>query len=85
MKCLFSFCSAILILSTSVPVPQQRCIDESVKGAKEKNLFMKSVNALMAWQELPRQQVMSYIVGGGDHYKSHSFVVVSCDHLSEYM
>lgn len=42
---------------------------------------MKSVNALMARQELSHQQVMSYLVAGGDHYKSHSFVSLSWDCL----
>ncbi|KAF8550781.1 hypothetical protein OG21DRAFT_1478399 [Imleria badia] len=43
-------------------------------GLDAKHLFVKLVNALMARQELSHQQVMSYIVGGGDHYKSHTFI-----------
>lgn len=50
-------------------------------GSSEKSLFVKSVNALMARQEMSHQQVMSYLVGGGDHYKSHAFVSVSWDRL----
>ena len=62
---------------------EQSHIDLDVAGAKGKSLFVKSVNALMAQQELLHQQVMSYLVGGGDHYKSHAFISISWDHLSE--
>ena len=34
------------------------------------------VNSMMARQEIPHQQVMSYLVGGGDHYKSKIFRVL---------
>ena len=34
------------------------------------------VNSMMARQEIPHQQVMSYLVGGGDHYKSEKFRVM---------
>lgn len=34
------------------------------------------VNSMMARQEIPHQQVMSYLVGGGDHYKSDKFRVL---------
>ena len=34
------------------------------------------VNSLMARQEIPHQQVMSYLVGGGDNYKSEKFRVL---------
>lgn len=40
---------------------------------KEKSLLTKSVNAMMARMEISHQQVMSYLVGGGDHYSSHTF------------
>lgn len=33
----------------------------------------KSVNAMMGRQETSHQQVMSYLVGGGDFYSSHTF------------
>ncbi|KAG8942843.1 hypothetical protein FRC04_003474 [Tulasnella sp. 424] len=39
----------------------------------ERSLLTKSVNAMMARLEISHQQVMSYLVGGGDHYTSHSF------------
>lgn len=47
---------------------------------ERRSLFVKMVNSMMARQELSHQQVMSYLVGGGDHYKSHNFKVVRwCD------
>ncbi|KAJ7070425.1 hypothetical protein B0H15DRAFT_793462, partial [Mycena belliarum] len=41
-----------------------------------RSLFTKTVMALMSKQEMSHQQVMSYLVGGGDSYTSHSFKVV---------
>ncbi|KAG1763818.1 hypothetical protein EV702DRAFT_1205370 [Suillus placidus] len=40
---------------------------------KARNLITKSVNAMMGRQETSHQQVMSYLVGGGDFYTSHTF------------
>ena len=40
---------------------------------KSKSLFVKTVNAMMARQETSHQQVMSYLIGGGDNYKSNTF------------
>ncbi|KAJ7131640.1 hypothetical protein C8R43DRAFT_895752, partial [Mycena crocata] len=40
---------------------------------KDRSLFTKTVMAIMAKQELSHQQVMSYLVGGGDKYCSHTF------------
>ncbi|KAG1856189.1 hypothetical protein C8R48DRAFT_749167 [Suillus tomentosus] len=42
------------------------------------NLITKSVNAMMGRQEMFHQQVMSYLVGGGDHYTSHTFQTFKC-------
>jgi len=49
--------------------------------AKEKSLFIKFVYVLMSQQELSHQQVISYFVGGGDHYKSHPFANVPWKHV----
>ncbi|KAJ7369210.1 hypothetical protein DFH08DRAFT_678035, partial [Mycena albidolilacea] len=38
-----------------------------------RSLFTKTVMALMSKQEVSHQQVMSYLVGGGDYYTSHTF------------
>ncbi|KIO16941.1 hypothetical protein M407DRAFT_33403 [Tulasnella calospora MUT 4182] len=40
---------------------------------RERSLLTKSVNAMMSKTELSHQQVMSYLIGGGDHYTSHAF------------
>jgi aldehyde:ferredoxin oxidoreductase len=42
------------------------------RAVKDKSLFTKTVNTMMARQEMSHQQVLSYIVGCGDHYHSHS-------------
>ncbi|KLO06710.1 hypothetical protein SCHPADRAFT_837660, partial [Schizopora paradoxa] len=39
----------------------------------ERSLIIKCVNAIAGKQETSHQQVMSYIVGGGDYYTSHTF------------
>ncbi|KIJ05808.1 hypothetical protein PAXINDRAFT_20963 [Paxillus involutus ATCC 200175] len=31
---------------------------------------------------MSHQQVMSYLIGGGDHYKSHTFAFLNWDRLS---
>ncbi|KAJ7881690.1 hypothetical protein B0H13DRAFT_1629900 [Mycena leptocephala] len=41
-----------------------------------RSLFTKTVMALMSKQEMSHQQVMSYLVGGGDCYTSHHFKIV---------
>ncbi|KAJ6517154.1 hypothetical protein DFH09DRAFT_940470, partial [Mycena vulgaris] len=42
----------------------------------DRSLFTKTVMAIMARQEISHQQVMSYLVGGGDRYTSHTFRTV---------
>lgn len=42
-------------------------------SVRDKSLVTKSVQAMMARQETSHQQVMSYLVGGGDHYTGHEF------------
>lgn len=37
---------------------------------------MVLVNSMMARQEIPHQQVISYLIGGGDHYRSEKFKVL---------
>ncbi|KAK7022630.1 hypothetical protein R3P38DRAFT_2416132, partial [Favolaschia claudopus] len=43
---------------------------------QDKSLFTKTVMAIMSRQELSHQQVMSYLVGGGDTYHSHTFSTI---------
>ncbi|KAJ7602343.1 hypothetical protein DFH06DRAFT_1023811, partial [Mycena polygramma] len=35
-----------------------------------------SVNSMMGFQEISHPQVMSHLIGGGDHYSSHKFSVL---------
>ncbi|KZV59138.1 hypothetical protein PENSPDRAFT_595961, partial [Peniophora sp. CONT] len=48
--------------------------DPAEAVARRKSFLIKCVNAMIGRLELSHQQVMSYIVGGGDHYCSHQFV-----------
>ena len=38
-----------------------------------RSLFTKCANAIQSRQEISHPQVMSYLIGGGDHYTSHKF------------
>jgi hypothetical protein len=55
--------------------------DFPTEAEVDKSLFTKTVMAIMAKQELSHQQVMSYLVGGGDHYTSHTFRVLQWGHF----
>ncbi|KAG6369643.1 hypothetical protein JVT61DRAFT_14139 [Boletus reticuloceps] len=48
----------------------------STQEFKDRNLLIKCVNSLMGRQEISHQQVMSYLVGGGDFYASHNFKII---------
>ncbi|KAJ7215813.1 hypothetical protein GGX14DRAFT_562271 [Mycena pura] len=50
-----------------------------------RSLFTKTVMALMSKQEMSHQQVMSYLIGGGDHYTSHSFKVVKWGQIDRFV
>jgi hypothetical protein len=45
----------------------------STQTYRDQNLVTKCVNSLMGRQEISHQQVMSFLVGGGDIYTSHDF------------
>jgi hypothetical protein len=51
-------------------------LEDVTVDQKNRNLITKSVNAMMGQQEISHQQVMSYLVGGGDFYASHTFQTV---------
>ncbi|EGO30716.1 hypothetical protein SERLADRAFT_432334 [Serpula lacrymans var. lacrymans S7.9] len=61
--------------------------EDSNSSPKEKSrsLFTKCVNAIIACQELSHQQVMSYLVGGGDCYKSHTFQILRWGQFNRYI
>ncbi|KAF8143047.1 hypothetical protein K438DRAFT_1466822, partial [Mycena galopus ATCC 62051] len=50
-----------------------------------RSLFTKTVMALMSKQELSHQQVMSYLIGGGDCYKSHTFCNVRWGDIDRFV
>lgn len=52
---------------------------------KAKSLFVKTVNSMMARQEMSHQQVMSYLIGGGDHYKSETFRLLKWAELDRFI
>lgn len=41
-----------------------------------RSLFIKCANGMLGRQETSHAQVMSYLVGGGDHYTSHRFTTL---------
>lgn len=49
-----------------------RCPNTS-GATNNRSMFTKSVNSMMAHQEISHQQALSYLVGGGDNYASHRF------------
>lgn len=49
--------------------------DNTVSDVR-RSLFTKTVMALMSRQELSHQQVMSYLIGGGNVYRSHTFTIL---------
>jgi Helitron helicase-like domain at N-terminus/PIF1-like helicase len=51
----------------------------------DKSLYVKTVNSIMARQEMSHQQVMSYLVGGGDFYASHSFRLLRWGDFDRYV
>lgn len=50
-----------------------------------RSLLTKIVNGIMGKIELSYAQVMSYLVGGGDHYSSHTFRNLNWGMLDKYM
>ncbi|KAJ7186905.1 hypothetical protein C8R46DRAFT_879467, partial [Mycena filopes] len=40
------------------------------------SVMTSTVNSMMGHQEISHPQVMSYLIGGGDHYKSDSFALL---------
>jgi hypothetical protein len=50
--------------------------EEDRSAARAKNLVTKAINAMLAKKEISHQQVMSYLIGGGDCYASHHFSIL---------
>jgi hypothetical protein len=60
--------------------------DEGPKTKDEySGALIIAVNSMMGKQELSHQQVMSYLIGGGDRYTSHAFQVVQWSSIFQYV
>ena len=59
--------------------------NDTPKSIKGKSLFIKTVNAMMARQELSHQQVLSYLIGRGDVYKANLFRLLKWVELDRFV
>lgn len=50
--------------------------DRIERTEKQKGAMIITVNSMIGHQEISHQQVMSYLVGGGDHYTPESFQIL---------
>ncbi|KAH9854428.1 hypothetical protein C2E23DRAFT_687602, partial [Lenzites betulinus] len=64
------------IQRTNEKFPDATAIDVRSAGTLSRGALNVTVNRMMSRQELSHQQVMSYLVGGGDVYTSHTFKVL---------
>jgi hypothetical protein len=60
-------------------------IENGAVDQVNRSLFTKTVMALMSKQEVSHQQVMSYLVGGGDYYTSHTFKPFKWGEVDRYI
>ncbi|OJT07088.1 ATP-dependent DNA helicase PIF1 [Trametes pubescens] len=51
-------------------------LESEHNARRSRGALNTAVNRMMSHQEISHQQVMSYLVGGGDHYTSHKFRVL---------
>ncbi|KZO96691.1 hypothetical protein CALVIDRAFT_481063, partial [Calocera viscosa TUFC12733] len=57
-------------------------LPDSSADTQSKSLVTKMLNSIMSRQEMSHQQVMSYYVGGGDHYTTHRFARLQWGYVS---
>lgn len=79
---------ALLYAIRSADRLSERDAKESVyksTAVQQRSLLIKSVNSMMARQEMSHQQVMSYLVGGGDRYTGHVFQSLRWKDLDMYI
>jgi hypothetical protein len=55
------------------------------RDQRDKSLFIKTVNSIMSRQENSHQQIMSYLIGGGDFYSSHNFCLLRYSDFDRYV
>lgn len=71
---------AVKKIYTKIPGGGAALSDDQAKGA-----VITTVNSMMGRQEISQPQVMSYLIGGGDHYKSHKFVVLQWGAIRKFV
>ena len=71
-------------IRTAIESHTKRFLEDtaSSESIREHSLLIKIVNAIMGRRETSHQQVMSYLVGGGDYYMTHEFQSV---HFYEFV
>ena len=71
-------------IRTAIESHTKRFLEDtaSSESIRERSLLIKIVNAIMGRRETSHQQVMSYLVGGGDYYMTHEFQSV---HFYEFV
>lgn len=77
-KCDLQVHAGIRLIQTAMQAHVEIFLNDGISSMqfKDRNLLTKCVNSLMARQEISHQQVMSYLVGGGDYYTRHTFTNV---------
>jgi hypothetical protein len=55
------------------------------QAVQNRSLFNKTVNAMMARHETSHQQILSYMIGGGDHYKFNNFRILKWGEFDCFM
>ncbi|KAJ3493916.1 hypothetical protein NLJ89_g10914 [Agrocybe chaxingu] len=74
-------------LSYAVKKTYDRMPDIKANGDLKESLgaVTIAVNSMMGWHEVSHPQVMSYLVGGGDHYTSEHFHVLQWGSIARYV
>jgi hypothetical protein len=73
-------------IQAAVEKTENQYDSESISsGTWSRSLLIKSLNAIMGRTELSHQQVMSYLLGGGDVYTSHMFQTVIWSDVEQYL
>ncbi|VDC00928.1 unnamed protein product [Peniophora sp. CBMAI 1063] len=76
--------SAIKKTEAAMQVDAASDEDPIAASVQRRRFLIKCVNAMMGRVELSHQQVMSYLVGGGDFYASHQFASLYWGDMSKF-
>jgi hypothetical protein len=55
------------------------------RDVQNRSLFSKTVNAMMARHEMSHQQILSYLISGGDHYKFNNFRILKWGDFNRFV